>query len=323
MQLGAGLIVKNTFYDFPSAGHETTMKRRSRSTGNAPMQGSLPIVRPVRTTLLENVDGRLESPHFFSSCDDQEDLRPVRTDLPGDGDGRPEVPCFFSCCNDQKVGHEKQDLSHIVGSSDMPPHLHTVAQLMPVRNFTRRVKRLPDSFEPVCSDRRRVEPVSRRVASEVSSMGGRSRPSNKMWALFQAAGNTQTVLKMACQNLSALDASDASSAIYFAVKHCGGNSSAATQLATSPHFACIMGYLSSQLENLQQPRSLVQLLWALGKLGMQGADVDAVMLHASKVLPRLLPQCCAQELTNSLWGLSKLTPVRQRVAEVEIGRAHV
>jgi len=87
----------------------------------------------------------------------------------------------------------------------------------------------------------------------------------------------------------------------------------ATQLARSPSFVCIMSYLRSQLGNLQWTRSLAELLWALGKVEMQGPDAEHVILHTTMVLPQILPWISSNELCTSLWGLSKLRPARLRV----------
>jgi hypothetical protein len=152
-------------------------------------------------------------------------------------------------------------------------------------------------------------------ASQFPDVEDHSGSSRRILALFEAAKDATAVLRIACDNLEDLDAYCASAALYLAVKHSVGRDNAAAQVAALPSFACIMGYLRTCLGDVQWPRSLAQLLWALGKVETQGPDAEAVILHTAQVLPRLLGRCSSQELSNSVWGLSKLTPVHRRTAE--------
>lgn len=133
-------------------------------------------------------------------------------------------------------------------------------------------------------------------------------------ARLEAAGSTEEVLCVALEHLGELDVYTAVSALYFAVKHGGENPPPG--LSTWRSFTSVLGCLCPRLQQLQWPRSIARLLWALGKVEGTGDDADAVILHASCAVPPLVRQFSSQELSNSLWGLARLAPLGRGAGSV-------
>jgi len=84
----------------------------------------------------------------------------------------------------------------------------------------------------------------------------------------------------------------------------GGNGNARIQ---DGRLSSLVRFLGQNVTKFQGPRSYMQTIWALGKVGTLNYDVLVIVKHLGCVAQQLLPLFSAHELSNALWGLAWLS----------------
>ena len=74
-----------------------------------------------------------------------------------------------------------------------------------------------------------------------------------------------------------------------------------------PRLESVVSVLRSKAQGLTTPRAIMQTIWALGKLGVKGYDVQAIIAQLAQTSPPVMHQWSSKELSNTLWGLARLS----------------
>lgn len=77
-------------------------------------------------------------------------------------------------------------------------------------------------------------------------------------------------------------------------------------LSTDARYRALVKRLAATASSLDSPRLMMRVLWALGKVGAFGPDVDAVVVCIAALAPQHFKQFTPQDLSNTLWGLARL-----------------
>lgn len=79
-----------------------------------------------------------------------------------------------------------------------------------------------------------------------------------------------------------------------------------------PRIKAVLGSLRAKSKELTAPRSMMKVVWALGKLGLHGGEVEGIVADFAAAAPPRLSQFSPQELSNMLWGLARITDSAKR-----------
>mmetsp|Transcript_41410 Transcript_41410/g.96234 ORF Transcript_41410/g.96234 Transcript_41410/m.96234 type:complete len:614 (+) Transcript_41410:31-1872(+) len=71
--------------------------------------------------------------------------------------------------------------------------------------------------------------------------------------------------------------------------------------------ASVLSSLRSKAHELSTSRTIMRAVWAFGKLGLKGKDVQGIIAQLVRNAPPILDQFSCQELSNTLWGLARLS----------------
>ena len=74
-----------------------------------------------------------------------------------------------------------------------------------------------------------------------------------------------------------------------------------------PRLARALSVLRSKAQELKTARPIMRTIWALGKLGVRGEDVHGIIAQLAQTAPPIMNQFSCQELSNTLWGLARLS----------------
>ncbi|CAJ1399595.1 unnamed protein product [Effrenium voratum] len=77
-------------------------------------------------------------------------------------------------------------------------------------------------------------------------------------------------------------------------------------LACDPRLVGLLMELRQRAQELTTSRSMMRVVWALGKLSLKGKEVQAIIGHIALLAPPRLSQFSSQELSNMLWGLARM-----------------
>ncbi|CAE7033363.1 unnamed protein product [Symbiodinium sp. CCMP2592] len=69
--------------------------------------------------------------------------------------------------------------------------------------------------------------------------------------------------------------------------------------------------LGSKAYELTYSRAIMRTVWAVGKLGLKGRDVQGIIAVLAETSQPILTQFSCQELSNTLWGLARLSESMQ------------
>lgn len=84
------------------------------------------------------------------------------------------------------------------------------------------------------------------------------------------------------------------------------HTAAAQQLPYDPRYLALVKQLSETCGSADVPRVIMRSVWALGKVGACGSDVDSIVSYLAAVGLPAVKDSIAQDLSNALWGLAKL-----------------
>ena len=109
-------------------------------------------------------------------------------------------------------------------------------------------------------------------------------------------------------------ASQLVSCIHSAAKLCDSEDSGAGpgDVSGDPRIKAVLGPLRAKSKELTSPRSMMKVVWALGKLGLHGGEVEGIVADFAAAAPPRLSQFSPQELSNMLWGLARITDSAKR-----------
>jgi len=82
-------------------------------------------------------------------------------------------------------------------------------------------------------------------------------------------------------------------------------------LLTDPRLAKVLSALRSKAYELTYSRAIMRTVWAVGKLGLKGRDVQGIIAVLAETSQPILTQFSCQELSNTLWGLARLSESMQ------------
>ncbi|CAE7578589.1 unnamed protein product [Symbiodinium sp. CCMP2456] len=82
-------------------------------------------------------------------------------------------------------------------------------------------------------------------------------------------------------------------------------------LLNDPRLAKVLSALRSKAYELTYSRAIMRTVWAVGKLGLKGRDVQGIIAVLAETSQPILTQFSCQELSNTLWGLARLSESMQ------------
>lgn len=106
-------------------------------------------------------------------------------------------------------------------------------------------------------------------------------------------------------------ASQLVSCIHSAAKLCDSEAGPG-DVSGDPRIGAVLGSLRAKSKELTAPRSMMKVVWALGKLGLHGREVEGIVADFAAAAPPRLSQFSPQELSNMLWGLARITDSAKR-----------
>ena len=74
-----------------------------------------------------------------------------------------------------------------------------------------------------------------------------------------------------------------------------------------PRLEGVLSVFRSKAQGLTTSRAIMRTIWALGKLGVRGGDVQGIIAQLAQTSPAIMNQFSCQELSNTLWGLARLS----------------
>eukprot|EP00931_Biecheleriopsis_adriatica_P073837 TRINITY_DN4804_c0_g2_i1.p1 TRINITY_DN4804_c0_g2~~TRINITY_DN4804_c0_g2_i1.p1 ORF type:complete len:595 (+),score=103.46 TRINITY_DN4804_c0_g2_i1:56-1786(+) len=129
------------------------------------------------------------------------------------------------------------------------------------------------------------------------------------WWLDDAA-DIETVLTPLPANLGQLSATGLVSTLHAIAKlsevDAFGNVQGMQGLLLDVRFKQLVTRLQEVRHEVETPRAIMRLMWALAKVGVKGGDVSCIISHVADVTPQKLLAFSPQELSNVLWGLARL-----------------
>lgn len=128
---------------------------------------------------------------------------------------------------------------------------------------------------------------------------------------LEGAADVVAVLDRASLHMHCLRVTDAVACLHMLAKHAEAESFGSIHglpgLYQDRQFLTLINHLRNLSKVISTPRLIMRTLWALGKLGYRSPDVDEVLLCAATAAQVQLHQFSSQELSNTLWGLARLS----------------
>eukprot|EP00931_Biecheleriopsis_adriatica_P059960 TRINITY_DN35964_c0_g1_i1.p1 TRINITY_DN35964_c0_g1~~TRINITY_DN35964_c0_g1_i1.p1 ORF type:complete len:665 (+),score=124.16 TRINITY_DN35964_c0_g1_i1:90-2084(+) len=135
------------------------------------------------------------------------------------------------------------------------------------------------------------------------------QPASEAWWL-DSAEDVETVLAHVARAAEQLSGSGLVSSLHLIAKLSDANSFGSVQglqgLLQDIRFVRLVARLRANRQEIDAPRSIMRVMWALGKVGARSQDVDAIIQHVSQVAKPQLHCFSSQELSNVLWAVAKL-----------------
>ncbi|CAE7340561.1 unnamed protein product [Symbiodinium natans] len=85
----------------------------------------------------------------------------------------------------------------------------------------------------------------------------------------------------------------------------------------------VLSVLRSKAQGLTTSRAIMRTIWAFGKLGVRGSDVQGIIAQLAQTSPPIMKQFSCQELSNTLWGLARLSESSCGLGPEGVQLAHV
>ncbi|CAE8688424.1 unnamed protein product [Polarella glacialis] len=162
---------------------------------------------------------------------------------------------------------------------------------------------------PKAASASRREPSQGRRHEQHSMPAGAEGQAEPCW--LADASDVDQVLDTACAALDQLNATDIISSLHMVAKfseaEAFGSVRGLQSLVTDARFTSLVARLRLRAAEIESPRNFMRIIWAFGKVGARGQDVEAIITHTSVAAPLLLQQFSSQELSNVLWGLARLS----------------
>lgn len=128
------------------------------------------------------------------------------------------------------------------------------------------------------------------------------------------------ILNLAVAKLPYLAASQLVSCIHSVAKLCDQDTSP-SDFSMDPRIKAILESLRMKAKELVAPRSMMRVVWAFGKLGVKGTDVEGIISEFGTLAPPRLPHFSPQELSNMLWGLARMAETSKTQHGVTLAHA--
>ena len=128
------------------------------------------------------------------------------------------------------------------------------------------------------------------------------------------------ILNLAMAKLPYLAASQLVSCIHSVAKLCDQDANP-SDFSMDPRIKAILESLRMKAKELAAPRSMMRVVWALGKLGVKGTDVEGIISEFGILAPPRLPHFSPQELSNMLWGLARMAEMSKTQQGVTLAHA--
>ncbi|CAE6967842.1 unnamed protein product [Symbiodinium natans] len=74
-----------------------------------------------------------------------------------------------------------------------------------------------------------------------------------------------------------------------------------------PRLANVLLVFRSKAHGVTTSRAIMRAIWALGKLGVRGKEVQGIIAELAQTSLPIISQFSCQELSNTLWGLARLS----------------
>ena len=129
------------------------------------------------------------------------------------------------------------------------------------------------------------------------------------------------ILNLAMAKLPYLAASQLVSCIHSVAKLCEQDASPPNDFSMDPRIKAILESLRMKAKELAAPRSMMRVVWALGKLGVKGTDVEGIISEFGTLAPPRLAHFSPQELSNMLWGLARMAETSKSQHGVTLAHA--
>lgn len=129
------------------------------------------------------------------------------------------------------------------------------------------------------------------------------------------------ILNLAMAKLPYLAASQLVSCIHSVAKLCEQEASPPSDFSMDPRIKAILESLRMKAKELAAPRSMMRVVWALGKLGVKGTDVEGIISEFGTLAPPRLAHFSPQELSNMLWGLARMAETSKSQHGVTLAHA--
>lgn len=133
---------------------------------------------------------------------------------------------------------------------------------------------------------------------------------------IEGARSISEVLDATSQICSQLSGRQVAAALYQIAKcfESEPQTPASCTLPCDPRYGALVTRLSETAGLPDIPRLMMRSLWALGKVGACGPDVDSIVSYLATVGAHCFKDSTTQDLSNALWGLAKLASAPDGVA---------
>lgn len=138
---------------------------------------------------------------------------------------------------------------------------------------------------------------------------------------FDEVADVEEALQMAWKFLGQMSTSDLVSVVRLVAKladaEAWGNMEGFPALQSDARLLGLMSRIRMNSCQLEAPRKIMNVMWAVGKIGLKSDDVEGIFQSIFQSISRLAPsrlhQFSSQELSNVLWGLAKYCEMRPEI----------
>lgn len=138
---------------------------------------------------------------------------------------------------------------------------------------------------------------------------------------FDDVSDVEEALQMAWKFLGQMSTGDFVSVVRLVAKladaEAWGNMDGFPALQSDARLLGLVSRIRMNSCQLETPRKIMNVMWAVGKIGLKNDDVESIFhsifLSISRLAPSRLNQFSSQELSNVLWGLAKYCEMRPEI----------
>jgi len=177
-------------------------------------------------------------------------------------------------------------------------------------------RRARSSGDLPAADSRPISPVRNKLPSSESEAGNGRASSESSTVddasgmdVFMAIDGAKTVgeiLDVTSRFFPQLSERQVAAALHQIAKLFDTESVCQAKVPWDPRYIALVKRLSETSGASDVPRVIMRSIWALGKVGACGSDVDSIVSYLATVGLPAVKDAIAQDLSNALWGLAKL-----------------